>query len=102
MDYSPPGSFVHAFPRQEKWSGLPLPSPGDLIDPGIKPTFPALAGRCFTTESPGKTLIVVDKHKIYHCNQFLSVQLNSINYIHIVKEPVCIILSVAKLKFFTH
>ena len=30
------------FPRQEYWSGLPFPSPGDLPDPGIKPTSPAL------------------------------------------------------------
>ena len=28
------------FPRQEYWSGLPFPSPGDLPDPGIEPTFP--------------------------------------------------------------
>ena len=40
------------FPRQEYWSGLPFPSPGDVPDPGIKPTSPALAGRFFTTEPP--------------------------------------------------
>ena len=33
------------FPRQEYWSGLPLPSPGDLPDPGINP--PALPGGFF-------------------------------------------------------
>ena len=32
------------FPRQEDWSGLPFPSPGDLYDAGIKPESPALAG----------------------------------------------------------
>ena len=37
------------FPRQEYWSGLPFPTPGDLPDPGIKPTSPALAGRFFNT-----------------------------------------------------
>ena len=42
------------FPRQEYWSGLPFPSPGDLLDPGIKPASPALAGRVFTAEPPGK------------------------------------------------
>ena len=42
------------FPRQEYWSGLPFPSPGDLPDPGIEPTYPALAGERFTTEPPGK------------------------------------------------
>ena len=44
------------FPRQESWSGLPFPSPGDLPDPGIKPASPALAGGFFTTELPGKPL----------------------------------------------
>jgi len=42
------------FSRQEYWSGLPCPPPGDLPDPGVKPTFPALAGGFFTTEPPGK------------------------------------------------
>ena len=32
------------FPRQEYWSGLPFPSPGDLSDPGIGPRPPVLAG----------------------------------------------------------
>ena len=32
------------FSRQEYWSGLPFPSPGDLPDPGIKLTSPALQG----------------------------------------------------------
>ena len=38
------------FPRQEYWSGLLFPSLGDLIDPGIGPMFPALAGRFFTAK----------------------------------------------------
>ena len=45
------------FPRQEYWSGLPFPPPGDLPDSGIQPPSPvssALAGRLFTTEPPGK------------------------------------------------
>ena len=47
------------FSRQEYWSGLPFPSPGDLPDPGIEPmslTCPALAGGFFTTEPPGRPL----------------------------------------------
>ena len=44
------------FPRQEGWSGLPFPSPGDLPDPGIEPMSPALAGGFLTTEPPGKPL----------------------------------------------
>ena len=40
------------FPGQGCWSRLPLPSPGDLPDPGIEPKSPALAGGFFTTEPP--------------------------------------------------
>ena len=46
------------FSRQEYWSGLPFPSPGNLPDPGIEPMFPVspeLAGGFFTTEPPGKS-----------------------------------------------
>ena len=39
------------FSRQEYWSGLPFPSPGDLPDSGIKSVSPALAGAFFTTSA---------------------------------------------------
>ena len=45
------------FSRQEYWSELPFPTPGDLPDPGNKPTShvsPALAGRVFATVPLGK------------------------------------------------
>ena len=42
------------FPRQAYWSRLASPSPGDLSDPGVEPTSPALASGFFTTEPPGK------------------------------------------------
>ena len=42
------------FSRQEYWSGLPFPSPGDLPDPGIQPEFPALEADALTSELPGK------------------------------------------------
>jgi len=45
------------FSRQEYWSGLPFPSPGDLPGPGIKPASPALAGRFFTTEPLWKPVL---------------------------------------------
>ena len=56
MEYSPSGQVPLSmrFPRQEHWSGLSFPSPGDLSDPGIELAFPALAGGFFTTESPEK------------------------------------------------
>ena len=42
------------FSKQEYWSGLPYPTPGDLPNPGIEPASPALAGGVFTTEPLGK------------------------------------------------
>ena len=42
------------FSRQEYWSGLPFPSPGDLPNPGMEPLSPALAGGFFTAEPSGK------------------------------------------------
>ena len=54
MDYSLTGLSVMGFSRQEYWSGLPFLPPGDLPDPGIEPTSPALAGGIFTAELPGK------------------------------------------------
>ena len=42
------------FSRQEYWSGLPLPSPGDLPNPGTEPMSLTLADRFFVTEPPGK------------------------------------------------
>ena len=51
------------FPRQEYWSGLPFPSPGDLPDLGIEPMTLALAGRFFTTGPPGKpNALYIGKH----------------------------------------
>ena len=42
------------FSRQEYWSRLPFPSPGDLPDPGIEPEFPALEADSLLSEPPGK------------------------------------------------
>ena len=44
------------FSRQEYWSGLPFPSPGDLPNPGIKPRSPALQADTLTSEPPGKPI----------------------------------------------
>ena len=41
------------FPRQEHWSGLPFPSPGDLPDPGIKSGSPTLWADVLPSEPPG-------------------------------------------------
>ena len=42
------------FYRQEYWSGLPFPSPGDLSNPGIKPRSPALQAESLPSKPPGK------------------------------------------------
>ena len=42
------------FSRQEYWSGLPFPSPGDLPDPGIEPRSPAFQADALPSEPPGK------------------------------------------------
>ena len=44
------------FSKQEYWSELPLPSPGDFPDPGIEPTSPALAGEFFTNRATREAL----------------------------------------------
>ena len=47
-------SLSLGFSRQEYWSGLPFPSPGDLPDPWIEPRSPALQADVLTSEPPGK------------------------------------------------
>ena len=42
------------FSRQEYWSGLPFPSPGDLPHPGIEPVSPTLEADALPSEPPGK------------------------------------------------
>ena len=62
------------FPRQEYWTGLPFPPPGNLLDPGIELMSPANAGRFFTAKTPGKPLIfTVSDVKIENmqCNVFI-------------------------------
>ena len=58
-----PWTLAHQAPlsiglsRQECWSGLPFPSPGDCLNWGIEPMSPALAGGFSTTESLGKPIM---------------------------------------------
>ena len=73
-----PWTIVHqaprsmGFPRQEYWSGLPFPSPGDLPDLGIEPMTLALVGRFFTTGPPGKpNALYIGKH--FHTFNFANV-----------------------------
>ena len=65
-------SLPMEFSRQEYWSGLPFPSPGDLPDPGIEPTSHAFQADALPSEPSGK----------------LSVEPVLINYLSV--EPVLI------------
>ena len=77
VDHQAPLSM--GFSRQEDWSGLPFPSPGDLAHAGVQPTSPAspaLVGGFSTTEPPGKPIL---------CRSYDDVQKTS-------KRQVCWIL----------
>ena len=50
-------SLSMGFSRQEYWSRLPFPSPGDLPYPGIEPGSPTLEADALTSEPPGKSLL---------------------------------------------
>ena len=58
--YDPVDCIAHqappsiGFSRQEYWSGLPFPSPGDLPDPGIEPRSPTLQADALTSDPPGE------------------------------------------------
>ena len=67
------------FSKQEYWSGLPFPSPGDLLNPGIEPGSPALQADALLSEPPGKPTYIY----IYICiciyiYIYISVQFSSV------------------------
>ena len=92
------------FSRQECWSGLPCPSPGDLPDPGIKPASlmsPALASRFFTTSATCKAYFlqgIFPTHRVNpglpHCREILY------HLSHIVLKPRLNLRGMVKLFFF--
>ena len=63
------------FSRQEYWSGLPFPSPGDLPDPGIEPGSPALQADTWPSELQGRSIIRGGNknlwHIVYTCHTFI-------------------------------
>ena len=56
------------FSRQEYWSGLPFPSPGDLPDPGIEPRSPTLQSEALNSEPPGKPIYYKGRLLIFKVN----------------------------------
>ena len=59
------------FSRQEYWSGLPFPSPGDLPNPGIEPWSPALQADSLSSEPQ-------EKYTFYNKNYTLGLCFNSV------------------------
>ena len=57
------------FPGKKYQSGLPFPSPRDVPSPGIKPAFPALVGRFFTTKPIGKYTCTLELNKYTYGKQ---------------------------------
>ena len=57
IDHQAPLSM--GFSKQEYWSGLPFPSPGDLPDPGIKSGSPAWQADFLPSKPPGKPLMIL-------------------------------------------
>ena len=55
------------FSRQEYWSGLPYPPPGDLPNPGIEPGSPALQADSLPSEAPGTPRVRRGLTKLQRC-----------------------------------
>ena len=59
MDYSLSGCSVHGILQEEYWSGLPFPSPGELLNPVIEPGSPTLQADALPSEPPGKPCYII-------------------------------------------
>ena len=94
-----PAPLSMGFSRQEYWSGLPFPSPGDLPDPGIKPRSPTLQADSLPSEPLGKPRSIV-----HNCSKVEIIQM-SINWWmgkQNLVHPYNKILFGNKEKFSTH
>ena len=58
------------FSRQEYWSGLPFPSPGDLPDRGSEPGAPALEADALTSQPPGNPDLTI-RHTFHHLSHYI-------------------------------
>ena len=80
LDCSPPGSV--GFPRQEFWGGLPFPSPGNLLNPGIKPRSPALQAASLPLTPRDSLLNTLQSGFHHHCSTKI-VLVNIFSCLHI-------------------
>ena len=65
MDVAYQALLSIGFPRREYWSGLPFPSPRNLLNPGIEFASPSVAGVFFTIEPPGKPSLTVHLYFVF-------------------------------------
>ena len=78
------------FSRQEYWSGLPFPSPGDLPDPGIEPRSPAFQADALTSEPPGKpnwSIVDLQYCVSFRCMAVLFLSLSSLGSSDTISFP---------------
>ena len=88
----PPWTVAHqcplsmGFSRQEYWSGLPFPSPGDLPDPRIKPGSHALQADSLPSEPSGKQeTVTLGKSPTVHYSKIIPVSLGSFSRWQIIR-----------------
>ena len=90
--YQAPPSM--GFSRQEYWSGLPFPSPGNLPDPGIEPRFPTLQTDALPSELPGKSEV----YTLYDLNPVIFTE--AYFMVWYVKDVACILRRIYILLLF--
>ena len=71
------------FSRQEYWSGLPFPSPGDLPDPQIKPRPCMLQEEALTSEPPGNPRSSVITSMYFYLSHTLQTVIILSNFLHV-------------------
>ena len=87
------------FSRQEYWSGLPFPSPGDLPDPGIKPMSPALQADALPSEISGKPLSLpnskptsISSTTLYDTKIYISYKLFQASLLKLIDDSISVFL----------
>ena len=95
--YQAPPSM--GFSRQECWSGLPFPSPGDLPNPGIEPGSPALQVDTLTSEPPGKPCVwVLDNTGMQTLSLNPCVDKDTVNFSKEINIPATLLISLLRFK----
>ena len=93
VDYSLPGSAVHGISKARILAWVAISFSGDLCDPKIKPVSPALAGRFFTTEPPGKPIhingySVLNRKHIIHIKYAAAAAAKSLQLCPTLCDPI--------------